>query len=128
MDKATPTGPILGQVLGEVELMHITFNLFLPRSRRSSSTSLALHYDVFDPSNWASCVFLCTCLNHLNLFSHIFAERGATPNFSLNSWFLFLSIIYYHTSTSVYAFMLLPFSVRKPSLRANILSHKTTLA
>ena len=41
----------------------------------------------------ASWVFLCTCPNHLNLFSRIFAKKGATPNFSLNSWFLILSII-----------------------------------
>ena len=32
--------------------MHVTFNLLLPRSPRSSSTSLALHYDAFDPSYW----------------------------------------------------------------------------
>ena len=41
----------------------------------------------------ASCVFLYTCPNYLNLFSRIFAERGATPNFSLNSWFHIISII-----------------------------------
>ena len=39
----------------------------------------------------ASYVFLYTCPNHLSLFSRIFVKRGATPNFSLNSWFLILS-------------------------------------
>ena len=37
-------------------------------------------------------VFLCTCSNHLNLFPRIFAKIVATLSFSLNSWFLILSI------------------------------------
>ena len=41
----------------------------------------------------ASIVFLYTYPNHFNLFSRNFVERGATPNFSLNFWFLILSII-----------------------------------
>ena len=40
----------------------------------------------------ASKVILRTCPNHLNLFSRIFAEIGATPSLSLNSWFLIQSI------------------------------------
>ena len=38
-------------------------------------------------------VFLRICPNHLYLSSRIFVERGATHNFSLNSWFLIISII-----------------------------------
>ena len=47
MDEVLPTAPVpvLGQVLGEMKFMQVTFNLFLPRSLRSSSNSLALHYD-----------------------------------------------------------------------------------
>ena len=52
VDKGPPTAPIPGQNLGEVNFMHVTFNLFFTRSPRSSSTSLALHYDAFDPSYW----------------------------------------------------------------------------
>src|SRR5690242_407878 len=40
----------------------------------------------------ASKVFLCTWPNHLNLFSHIFSDIGATPSLFLNSWFLVRSI------------------------------------
>ena len=37
-------------------------------------------------------VFLYTCPNHLNLFSRVFPEIGATPSLSINSWFLIRSI------------------------------------
>ena len=93
VDKAPPTVPISSQVLGEVKFMHVTFNLSLSRSPRSSSTSLALHYDAFDPSYRGVMCLSLHMPNHLNLFSRIFAERGATPNFSLNSLFLILSMI-----------------------------------
>ena len=54
----------------------------------------------------ASKVFFCKCPNHLNLFSHIFAEIDATSSFSLNSWFLILSItVCDQTFTSTYAFL-----------------------
>ena len=52
MDKAPPTSPILGQVLREVKFVQVTFNVLLPCSPRSTSASLALHYDAFDPSYW----------------------------------------------------------------------------
>ena len=73
--------------------MQVIFYLLFPYSPKSSSTSLTLHYDAFDPFQRASKVFLYTCLNHLNLFSRIFAEIGATPSFSLKSWFLIQSIL-----------------------------------
>ena len=37
-------------------------------------------------------VFLCTCLNHFNLFLRIFPVIRVTPSLSLNSWFLIRSI------------------------------------
>ena len=50
----------------------------------------------------ASKVFLCTCQNYLNLFSRIFAEIGATPSLSLNSWFLIRSIkVFPHIHLSI---------------------------
>ena len=100
----------------------------------------------------ASFVFLCTCLNHLNLFSRILAERGATLNFSLNSWFLIVSIIvlaHMHLSIRIYVTFILysktlftgPYSVpynnagliatRKNllfNLLGNFLSHSTPVA
>ena len=48
-------------------------------------------------------VFLCTCSNHLNLYSCIFTKIGATHSFSLNSRFLILSIIV--LCTSAYEFL-----------------------
>ena len=40
----------------------------------------------------ASKVFLYICPNHINLFSRIFSEIGATVKLFLNSWFLIRSI------------------------------------
>ena len=86
MDKVPSTAPIPGQVFGEVNFMHVTFKLFLPRSPRSSSTSLALYYNAFDPS------FLHMPKPSQPILPHL-AVRGAIPNFSLSSWFIILLII-----------------------------------
>ena len=99
----SPTTPIPSQAFGEVQLTQvnfyllilINFYLLIPSSPRSSSTPLTLYSSTIMLSTLltgAAMVFLCTCPNHLNLFSRIFPEIGVTPNLSLNSWFLIRSI------------------------------------
>ena len=76
MDKAPPTAFILGQVFGEVKFMHVTYNLFLPRSPRSFLTSFALHYDAFDPSYWGDmCLSLHMAKLSQPILPHLCGER-----------------------------------------------------
>ena len=124
VDKAPPTAPIPGQVLREVKFMQVTFNVFLPRSPRSSSTSLAFHYDSFDPSYWGVMgLSLDTPKPSQPVLPHLCGERCdpyLLPEL-LVSYPIHRGITTQYTSTLAYAFLLLLFYVQKSFLKVNIL-------
>ena len=97
---------IPSQVRGEAQFTQVVLYLLNPCFLRSSWLLLPSTMMLFILLTGKSRVFLCTCPNHLNLFSRIFVDSRATPNFNLSSWFLSLSTImlfHIHLSISISA-------------------------